>query len=106
MHTEFPFPLSSDHQRDIYSAIFASTVFPAPAWHAWSPDFQLAQRASGHYSTGSTEPAYLPTRNAGERDFKGFWILRTPLVTTVSSCNDPSDSAEAPFLLQKSVAIC
>lgn len=41
MHTEFPFPLSSDHQRDIYSAIFASTVFPAPAWHAWSPDFSL-----------------------------------------------------------------
>lgn len=79
---------------------------PHRAWHARSLDFQLAQRASGAYSTGSTDPAYLPTRNAGEREFEGFWILRTPLVTAFSSCNDPSDSAEAPFLLQKSVVIC
>lgn len=74
--------------------------------HARSPDSELAQRACGQYSTASTEPAYLPTRNTAETEFKGFWMLGTPLVTTFSTCNDPSDSAEALFLLQKSVVIC
>lgn len=101
MHTEFPFPLSSGHQRDIHSAIFASTE----TTHVL-PTFSLqGERAA----RTAREAQTLPTCQRETRvqsEFKGFWILPTPLATTFSSCNDPSDSAEALCLLQKSVVIC
>lgn len=74
----------------------ATHGLPTLSWHG--------ERAARTAREAQTLP--MCQRETRVKEFKGFWILPTPLVTTFRSCNDPSDSAEALFLLQKSVVIC